>query len=115
MPRAYGHGRKPMISASPTSTPPPAHSQTPARFYLALLVAGACALVATRFSCAASAQAITIDTHSGANKGNGTVDRRFSQIQPTNVSLDKSELDPKTRYELIRVMQSEQGFAMRPF
>jgi hypothetical protein len=63
----------------------------------------------------ACAQAITIDTHSGANKGNGTVDRRFAQIEPTNVPLTKSELDAKTRQELIRVLQSEQGFAMRPF
>jgi hypothetical protein len=81
----------------------------------ALLLAGACALVATCFSSMAAAQAITIDTHSGANKGTGTVDRRYAQIQPTNVPLDKSELDTKTRLELIRVMQSEQGFAMRPF
>jgi hypothetical protein len=61
------------------------------------------------------AQVITIDTHTGTNKGAGTVDRRFAQITPTNVALDKSELDPKTRQELIRVLQSEQGFAMRPF
>jgi hypothetical protein len=65
----------------------------------------------------AAAQAITIDTHSGANKGNGTgtVDVRYAQIKPTDVPLTKSELDPKTRSELIRVLQAEQGFAMRPF
>ncbi|WP_348261565.1 hypothetical protein P8935_17395 [Telmatobacter sp. DSM 110680] len=63
----------------------------------------------------ALAQAITIDTKSGANHGNGTVDRRYAQIKPTNVPLDKSELDAKTRTELIRVLQAEQGFAMRPF
>jgi hypothetical protein len=34
---------------------------------------------------------------------------------PHPCSLTKSELDPKTRLELIRVLQSEQGFAMRPF
>jgi hypothetical protein len=62
----------------------------------------------------ACAQVITIDTH-GAASANGTVDRRYSQIQSTNVPLTQSELDAKTRQELIRVMQSEQGFAMRPF
>ncbi|MGA9586167.1 MAG: hypothetical protein WBQ95_12610 [Terracidiphilus sp.] len=81
----------------------------------ALSMAVACTLLATCLSGIAFAQAITIDTHNGANKGTGTVDRRFAQIQPTNVLLDKSQLDPKTRLELIRVMQSEQGFAMRPF
>jgi hypothetical protein len=43
------------------------------------------------------------------------VDRRYQQITPTHVSLTKSELDPKTRQELIRLLQAEQGFAMRPF
>ncbi len=63
------------------------------------------------------AQAITIDTHSGANHGDGsgTVDRRYAQIKPTNVPLTQTELDAKTRSELIRVLQAEQGFAMRPF
>ena len=82
----------------------------------AYLVAGGCSLLLSLNSSLARAQAITIDTHTGANKGNGgTVDRRFAQIQPTNVALTKSELDAKTRQELIRVLQSEQGFAMRPF
>lgn len=70
----------------------------------------------TTASAIAHAQVITIDTHSGnATNANGTVDRRYAQIQPTNVPLDKGELDPKTRLELIRVLQAEQGFAMRPF
>jgi hypothetical protein len=64
---------------------------------------------------------ITVDTRTGAVTNNSTgesvntVDRRFQQIQPTRVPLTKSELDAKTRLELIRVLQSEQGFAMRPF
>jgi hypothetical protein len=64
---------------------------------------------------------ITMDTRTGTVTNNSTgevtntVDRRFSQIQPTHVPLTKSELDAKTRLELIRVLQSEQGFAMRPF
>ncbi len=40
---------------------------------------------------------------------------RYQQIKPTNVPLTKSELDTRTRLELIRVLQAEQGFAMRPF
>jgi hypothetical protein len=80
-------------------------------------LAGACALTLAFGGVLASPQAITIDTHSGANKGDGTgtVDRRYAQIKPTNVPLTQSELDAKTRSELIRVLQAEQGFAMRPF
>lgn len=64
----------------------------------------------------AHSQVITIDTHSGnPTTASGTVDRRFAQIQPTNVPLGKSELDAKTRQELIRFLEAEQGFAMRPF
>ena len=79
------------------------------------LIAISCAAALALGSAMAAAQAITIDTKSGANHGNGTVDRRFAQIQPTNVPLDQSELDAKTRTELIRILQAEQGFAMRPF
>jgi hypothetical protein len=62
-----------------------------------------------------AAQVLTIDTSGKvAPTANGPVDRRFQQIEPTHVDLPKAELDTKTRYELIRVMQSEQGFAMRP-
>ena len=66
------------------------------------------------------AQAITIDSKTGSvTNGSGkvtsSVDRRYQQITPTNVSLTKSILDAKTRLELIRVMEAEQGFAMRPF
>jgi hypothetical protein len=53
------------------------------------------------------------------NKSTGqtinTIDRRYQQIEPTHVPLTKSELDAKTRLELIRLLASEQGFAMRPF
>jgi hypothetical protein len=63
---------------------------------------------------------ITIDTKTGvvtngSNGPAGTVDRRYAQIEPTHVQLSKLPLDAKTRQEVIRVMQSEQGFAMRPF
>jgi hypothetical protein len=79
-----------------------------------------CAITLLLAAGAASSQVITIDTHtgtvtSGASTTNAQVDRRYRQITPTSVPLAKSELDPKTRLELIRVMQAEQGFAMRPF
>jgi hypothetical protein len=68
----------------------------------------------------ANAQAVTVDTRTGAVTNgpigiSATVDRRFRQVEPTHVPLSKTELDPKTRLELIRVLQAEQGFAMRPF
>jgi hypothetical protein len=67
----------------------------------------------------ASAQVITIDTRTGTVTNGtteiSTIDRRFRQIEPTHVPLAKSELDAKTRLELVRVLQAEQGFAMRPF
>jgi hypothetical protein len=63
---------------------------------------------------------VTVNSKTGAvtNDSDGramtSVDRRYQQITPTKVELTKSELDPKTRLELLRVMQAEQGFAMRP-
>jgi predicted lipoprotein with Yx(FWY)xxD motif len=95
----------------------------PAKFILRnhLLPATACcALAALLVAGAANAQ-ITINSKTGTvtNESTGntisTVDRRFQQIQPTHVPLTNSELDAKTRLELIRLLQSEQGFAMRPF
>ncbi len=64
---------------------------------------------------------ITIDSKTGTvtNESDGTtrftVDRRYQQITPTKVTLAKTDLDPKTRLDLMRTMQAEQGFAMRPF
>jgi hypothetical protein len=85
-----------------------------------LRVACGCAVAALLAAGAATAQ-ITINSKTGAvtNSTTGqtvnTVDRRFQQIEPTHVPLTKSELDAKTRLELIRLLQAEQGFAMRPF
>ena len=77
------------------------------------------ALAAALLAVPAAAQVITIDSRTGrvsdGKPAAATVDRRYQQITPTQVPLTKSELDPKTRLELIRIMQSEQGFAMRPF
>ena len=65
----------------------------------------------------ASAQAITIDSSGRVSDGTqgSTVDRRFAQVDPTKVELSKLPMDAKNRQEVIRILQSEQGFAMRPF
>jgi len=64
---------------------------------------------------------ITVNSRTGTvtNDSTGTatftVDRRYQQITPTKVPLTKTELDARTRLDLMRTMQAEQGFAMRPF
>jgi hypothetical protein len=84
------------------------------------MIAMLCAVAAFSLAITASAQ-ITVNSKTGAvtNDTNGavmsTVDRRFQQITPTNVPLAKGELDARGRQGLIRTMQAEQGFAMRPF
>jgi hypothetical protein len=78
-------------------------------------IAGSCSLILGMATAIAAGQ-ITIDKQGNATNGSSApVDRRFAQIQPTKVPLDNSVLDAKTRLELIRVLQAEQGFAMRPF
>lgn len=66
--------------------------------------------------CLVSAQVITIDTSGkhGAT-ANGPVDRQFQQIQPTHVELSATPMGTRDKLEVVRVLQSEQGFAMRPF
>jgi hypothetical protein len=77
-------------------------------------------VAAALFAALPAASQITINSKTGtvtngSNGQAGTIDRRFAQIKPTNVPLPKTDLDARTRQEIIRVMQSEQGFAMRPF
>ena len=105
---------KRIYSAQQATTPANASLRAafPHRLLRLLLVAA----VPLLFCVPASAQVITINTNGGATTTGpaGTVDRRFAQIQPTHVDLPKSVLDPKTRYELLRFLQADQGFAMRP-
>lgn len=62
------------------------------------------------------AQVLTVDTSgNGPVATTGQVDRRYAQIEPTHVELSKTPLDAKTRFALERALQSEQGFANRPF
>lgn len=77
---------------------------------LALCCAAAALLVAP-----AVAQVVTLDSQGRPVGSTGsTVDRRFAQIAPTRVELSQRPLDPHMRADLIRAMQAEQGFAMRP-
>ncbi|HET7104829.1 MAG TPA: hypothetical protein VFI20_12135 [Terracidiphilus sp.] len=54
---------------------------------------------------------VTVQTENTAS----TVDRRYAQVTPTDVPLSKVRLNAKTRMDLLRYLQAEQGFAMRPF
>ena len=75
-----------------------------------------CGLAALLAGAPASAQ-VTIDSSGRVADSNSpnSVDRRFAQIEPTKVELPTATMDAKTRLEVIRIMQAEQGFAMRPF
>src|ERR1700719_3045305 len=42
------------------------------------------------------------------------IDGQYLDFHPTNVPLPTQPLDSQTRQELIRIMDAEQGFAMRP-
>lgn len=77
-----------------------------------LLVLGSAAALAG-IPCAG--QVITIDSHGRPTNGvSAAVDRRFEQVQPTKVELSPRPLDPRGRADLIRSLEAEQGFAMRP-
>lgn len=92
----------------------PVHtSSVPGRQMMRLLALGA-ALAALPGGGASWGQVITIDTSGKGPVANGPVSREYQQIEPTKVKLSQRPLDPKTRMLLIRALQSEQGFAMRP-
>lgn len=83
-----------------------------------ILGGSACCCALLLMAISGAAQVITIDSKGNATTATGqgaTVDRRFAQIQPTNVALPQAALDTKTRLDLERFLQSDQGFAMRPF
>jgi hypothetical protein len=109
----------PMIPFSP-APPIPLFDEGERRLVDFRRMAGGFALAGLLLAGTAAAQ-ITVNSKTGEVTNNSTgktvnqVDAKFQQIRPTHVALTNSELDPKTRLELIRVLQSEQGFAMRPF
>jgi len=75
-----------------------------------------CAFLAAVAAVPVASQVLTIDNSGNAvNPGQiSTVDRRFAQIEPTHLALPDAPLDSRTRLELIRFLQADQGFAMRP-
>lgn len=99
---------------SPTfgSTPPPASRLRQMGLWLGI----AALVLAAFFASAAASQVLTVDT-SGRNGPtvHAPVDHQFQQIEPTHVPLSTSPMDVKDRLEIVRIMQAEQGFAMRPF
>ena len=42
------------------------------------------------------------------------VDRRFAQVDPTNIALPKEQIDARGHQDILRSLVAEQGFAMRP-
>lgn len=80
-------------------------------------IAAFCGVAALLTAGSVTAQVITIDSQGRPVNGasGASVDRRFTQIEPTHVQLSQTPLGTKTRLELVRILQSEQGFAMRPF
>lgn len=80
---------------------------------LCLLAAGA-GLAALLAGSAAWGQVITIDTNGKGPIANAPVGREYQQIEPTKLELSQRPLDPKTKLMLVRYLEAEQGFAMRP-
>ena len=106
------------LSRARRPSPLPASENSPATSLQRPIACRAlfCAATCLLFAAVLGAQVFTVDTSGkGAAKANGPVDRRYAQVVPTHVELSKAPLDAKTRIELIRALQSEQGFAMRPF
>ncbi|HVC45939.1 MAG TPA: hypothetical protein VND90_01705 [Terracidiphilus sp.] len=90
--------------------PCPAHRQ--------LLFSASLALLVLSTVPSAPAQVITVDNNGNIVSSNANsdayIDRRFRQVEPTKVDLPKEQMDSRTRLALIRVLQAQQGFAMRP-
>ena len=78
-----------------------------------------CALAVLLAWGTAAAQVLTVDTNGNSSivnaNTNSPVGREYTQIAPTHVQLSKTPLDDKTRMLLIRELEAEQGFALRPF
>ncbi len=62
----------------------------------------------------AQGQIILVNTAPANGTGVG-IDRRYAQIEPTNVALPEIPLDARGHQDLLRTLTAEQGFAMRPF
>jgi hypothetical protein len=108
---------QPQPNPTPQPTHPPRCAATSRRLKLTILMCAASAGFGLGMS---SAQVVTIDTRKGGPVAvpqgqEGTVDLQYRQVVPTNVQLPSTPMDTKTRLDLFRLLEAEQGFAMRPF
>jgi hypothetical protein len=69
--------------------------------------------IALAVACASPAfsQAITISSKPNASD---IIDRRYAQVQSTNIDLPKNQIDARGHQDILRSLVAEQGFAMRP-
>jgi len=58
-------------------------------------------------------QIILVNT-APADGSTHSIDRRYAQIDPTNVALQADPLDARGHQDMLRSLTAEQGFAMRP-
>jgi hypothetical protein len=61
-----------------------------------------------------SQQVILVNTAPASGAPGGSIDRRYSQIEPTKVDLPKEPIDARGHQDILRTLVAEQGFAMRP-
>jgi hypothetical protein len=91
------------------------HTLARARRFASIGLHAAILIPALLFASYAAAQVLTIDTSGkGPVAATGPVDRQYQQIQPTHVDLPTAPLNTRDKLGLVRIMQAEQGFAMRP-
>ncbi|WP_263354500.1 DUF2845 domain-containing protein [Acidicapsa acidisoli] len=63
---------------------------------------------------AAGQQVILVNTAPASGTSGGSIDRRYSQVEPTKVDLPKQPIDARGHQDILRTLVAEQGFAMRP-
>ncbi len=59
-------------------------------------------------------QVILVNTAPASGAPGGSIDRRYSQIEPTKVDLPQQPIDARGHQDILRSLVAEQGFAMRP-
>jgi hypothetical protein len=63
---------------------------------------------------ASGQQVILVNTAPASGAHSGSIDRRYSQIEPTKVDLPTQPIDARGHQDILRSLVAEQGFAMRP-
>jgi hypothetical protein len=72
---------------------------------------GAFALVLSYGDAAGGQKVIIVNTAPAAGS---SIDRRYTQIEPTKVDLPSQPIDARGHQDILRILVAEQGFAMRP-